>query len=66
MYVMTVCLSMFSLEVTVRMEDVVYQVSEDVGSVQVCAVIHNPHSTDCPVDFAISVRLSTADDTAGS
>ena len=66
MYVMTVCLSMFSLEVTVHMENAVYQVLEDVGSVQVCAVIHNPHSTDCPIDFSISVRLSTSDGTAGS
>ena len=56
----------FPLAVSVRVENAVYQVSEDVGSLEVCAVIHNPHAVDCPVDFSISVSLSTSDDTAGS
>ena len=41
-----------------------YQVSEDVGSVEVCAIVWN--GAECPVDFSISVTLSTSGDSAGT
>ena len=48
------------------MEYAVYQVSEDEGSVEVCAVMHIPPDGECPVDFLVSVTLSTSDGTAGN
>ena len=50
--------------VTVHMEHVTYQVDEDEGSVEVCAVIQSPSGVECPVDFSVSVTISTSDDTA--
>ena len=52
--------------VTVHMESAVYQVSEDVGRVEVCAVIWSPHGDECPLDFSISVKLHTSEDSAGT
>ena len=50
--------------VTVHMEQVTYEVEENVGSVEVCAVIRSPPGVECPVDFSVSVTISTSDDTA--
>ena len=47
------------------MERAVYQVSEDEGSVEVCAVIRSPPGVECPVDFSVSVTITTSDETAG-
>ena len=48
------------------MESAVYQVSEDGGSVEVCAVIWSPPGVVCPVNFSISVTVTTSDETAGT
>ena len=48
------------------MESAVYQVSEDESSVEVCAVIRSPPGVVCPMDFSVSVTLSTSDETAGT
>ena len=48
-----------------HIESAVYQVSEDVGSVDVCAVIQSPPGVECPVEFSISVTISTSDGSAG-
>ena len=47
------------------MESAVYQVSEDEGSVEVCAVLQSPPGVECPVDFSVSVTISTSDGSAG-
>ena len=50
--------------VRVHMESAVYEVLESDGSIRVCAVIQSPASVTCPVDFFVSVTISTSDDTA--
>ena len=57
--------SFFPSAVTVQMEHTTYQVSEDGGSIEVCAIIVNNHTAECPVNFPISVRLSSSDGDAG-
>ena len=42
-----------------------YQVSEDVGMVEVCAIVTSP-SIDCPIQFPFNISLSTTDGTAGT
>ena len=50
----------------VGLERTFYSVSEDVGVVEVCAIVHVPDdSFDCPIMFPFEVNLSTDDDTAG-
>ena len=39
-------------------------VLEDVGQVQLCAVVSEPDIT-CPIKFPFEVELSTSDGTAG-
>ena len=46
------------------LEKTFYQVSEDVGVVEVCAIVYSPIIT-CPVAFPFDVSLSTEDFTAG-
>ena len=48
----------------VGLERTSYTVDEDVGHVDVCALIIN--SENCPFQFPFDVRLSTRDDTAGT
>ena len=48
----------------VSLERTSYTVDEDVGHVDVCALITNSES--CPLQFAFNVTLSTRDDTAGT
>ena len=51
----------------VGLERTFYQVMEDVGVVEVCAIVYSPDSGNtCPITFPIAVRLSTTDDTAGN
>ena len=42
----------------------IYQVSEDDGVVEVCAVVYSQNVT-CPIEFAFNVTLSTSDGIAG-
>ena len=44
----------------VGLEKTFYQVSEDVGVVEVCAIVYNP--SPCPINFAFDVSLSTSSD----
>ena len=39
-------------------------VSEDVGAVEVCAVVTRPN-IDCPIEFTFTVHISTVNETAG-
>ena len=52
--------------VTVHIEETAYKVSENESSVEVCAVIQSPHSTNCPVNFRVSVRFTTTNGDAGT
>ena len=49
----------------VGLERTFYQVSENVGVVEVCAVVRNP-TIMCPISFPFAMRFSTADGTAGN
>ena len=46
------------------LEKTFYQVSEDVGVVEVCAIVYSP-TIFCPISFPFNVSLSTGDDSAG-
>ena len=46
------------------LEKTFHKVSEDVDSVEVCAVVNSP-SIDCPITFPFNVRISTINNTAG-
>ena len=48
----------------VGLEETFYQVSEDVGVVEVCAIVYSPVN-DCPIAFPFQVRLTTRDGSAG-
>ena len=48
----------------VGLERTFIRVSEDVGVVELCAIVRSPVTT-CPVTFPFDVRLSTDDGTAG-
>ena len=54
----------FTAEGVVGLERTFYQVSEDVGVVEVCAIVYSP-TIDCPIEFPFDVRLSTRDGSAG-
>ena len=41
-----------------------YNVSEDVGVVEVCAIVYSP-DIPCPISFPFIVALRTRDGTAG-
>ena len=48
------------------LERTLYQVSEDVGVVEVCAIVYEPNGNlVCPITFPFEVSLSTGDDSAG-
>ena len=48
------------------LEKTFYQVSEDVGVVEVCAIVYEPNrNLACPISFPFNVSLSTGDDSAG-
>ena len=48
----------------VGLEKTFYQVSEDVGVVEVCAIVYSP-AIVCPIKFPFNVTLNTTDDSAG-
>ena len=55
----------FLSEAVVGLERTIFTVQEDVGVVELCAIVYEPSGIDCPIDFPFDVRLSTWDDTAG-
>ena len=57
-------LHIFTSEAVVGLEKTMYSVSEDVGVVEVCAIVYSP-TIDCPIAFPFNVSLSTSDRTAG-
>ena len=38
---------------------------EDVGIIELCAIVFEPDDDVCPIDFSFTVSLTTSDDTAG-
>ena len=62
---MMVCVSTLTTAAVVGLETTFYQVSEDVGVVEVCAVVRNP-TILCPIAFPFNVNFSTVDKTAGN
>ena len=46
------------------LEKTFYNVTEDVGVVEVCAIVYMP-TIDCPINFAFDVSLSTDNGSAG-
>ena len=49
----------------VGLERTFCNVSEDVGVVEVCAIVYSPNIT-CPIQFPFDFNLSTSDNTAGN
>ena len=49
----------------VGLERTFITVSEDVGVVELCAIVRSPVIT-CPIDYPFEVNLSTDDGTAGN
>ena len=47
------------------LEKTLYRVMEDVGVVEVCAIVYSPN-IDCPIAFPFDVNISTSDNTAGN
>ena len=47
------------------LERTLYNVSEDVGVVEVCTVVYSP-SLGCPISYPFNVSFSTIDGTAGN
>ena len=52
-------------DAVVGLERTFYQASEDVGVVEVCAIVRNP-TIVCPIAFPFNINFSTADTTAGN
>lgn len=53
------------LEARVGFIQTSYRVDEDIGAVEICAAVHEPRRTDCPIDFKFTLILETKDTTAG-
>ena len=49
----------------VGLEKTSYTVSENVGAVEVCTIVHNSN-LPCPIDHPFEVGLLTESDTAGN
>ena len=65
-HVVTLCVHISHVVITVGLERTLYQVSEDVGAVNVCAIINFYSSNvDCPVPFSFDINLLTGDGSAG-
>ena len=58
-------LASITVVAVVGLERTFYQVSEDVGVVELCAVVYEPNNIDCPITFPFDVHLSTSDNSAG-
>ena len=55
----------FPSEAVVGLERTIFTLQEDVGVVELCAIVYEPSGINCPIAFPFNVRLSTWDDTAG-
>ena len=44
----------------VGLERTFYNASEDVGVLEVCAIVYSPN-IECPIEFAFNANLSTSD-----
>ena len=51
-------------ETMVGLEKTFYNVTEDVGVVEVCAIVYSP-TIDCPINFTFDISLSARDGSAG-
>ena len=49
----------------VGLEQTFFNVTEDVGIVELCAIVIFPGDIICPITFSFDVNLSTDDGTAG-
>ena len=58
------CCNLISLGAVVGLEQTFFRVSEDVGVVELCAIVSSP-VIDCPIKFPFEVQLYTCDGTAG-
>lgn len=58
----TLCVN--CLDAMVGLERTLYTVSENVGVVEVCAVVFSP-DISCPIGFPFIVNIFTSPDTAG-
>ena len=52
-------------DAVVGLERTFYSVSEDVGMLEVCAIVASP-DIGCPIQFPFQVSLSTTDGSAGT
>ena len=59
-----ILLTVPSVAAVVGLDRTIYQVSEDAGVVEVCAIVYSPMS-DCPIEFPFEVRFTTLDGSAG-
>jgi hypothetical protein len=48
----------------VGLEHTLFKISNDVGMVELCAVVYQPANVECPIAFSFDVRLATMDGTA--
>ena len=49
----------------VGLESTSYNVSEDVGVLEVCVIVYSP-TVPCPINFAFDVNLSTSNDSSSA
>ena len=49
----------------VGLERTLYEISEDVGVVEVCVTVYEPNET-CPISFSFDVSLTSRLDSAGN
>ena len=58
----------FPAVAVVGLERTRYMVTETIGLVEVCAIVHEPTEQMelCPISFPFDVVISTTDDTAGT
>ena len=53
-------------DAVVGLERTLYEVTEDVGVVEVCAIVYSPNGNiNCSIDFPFEVFLSTTEGSAG-
>ena len=57
----------FTTDAVVGLESTIYMVMEDVGVVEVCAIVYSPNGNIlCPIAFPFDVCLSTTNGSAGN
>ena len=57
--------SWFLSVAVVGLERTFFEVSENVGVVELCAVVYQPVNIECPIAFPFDVCLTTREDTTG-